>query len=84
MLIQKKLFSYLQFCATRKGVQQAASVLSKDAKFLLSVEQKQRYFYEHNENPTDVTEPSLNHFSDITHINPLRPAHFLPSTSILK
>nr|XP_038038676.1 probable ATP-dependent DNA helicase HFM1 isoform X6 [Anas platyrhynchos] len=30
------------FCATRKGVQQAASVLSKDAKFLLSVEQKQR------------------------------------------
>ncbi|XP_068547074.1 probable ATP-dependent DNA helicase HFM1 isoform X5 [Anas acuta] len=32
----------LVFCATRKGVQQAASVLSKDAKFLLSVEQKQR------------------------------------------
>ncbi|XP_015491522.1 probable ATP-dependent DNA helicase HFM1 isoform X5 [Parus major] len=30
------------FCATRKGVQQAASVLAKDAKFLLSVEQKQR------------------------------------------
>ncbi|XP_066857550.1 probable ATP-dependent DNA helicase HFM1 isoform X3 [Anser cygnoides] len=32
----------LVFCATRKGVQQAASVLSKDAKFLLSIEQKQR------------------------------------------
>ncbi|NWX24227.1 HFM1 helicase, partial [Aegotheles bennettii] len=31
----------LVFCATRKGVQQAASVLAKDAKFLLSVEQKQ-------------------------------------------
>ncbi|XP_066048584.1 probable ATP-dependent DNA helicase HFM1 isoform X3 [Chamaea fasciata] len=30
------------FCATRKGVQQAASVLAKDAKFLLSREQKQR------------------------------------------
>ncbi|NXL86071.1 HFM1 helicase, partial [Alectura lathami] len=32
----------LVFCATRKGVQQAASVLTKDAKFLLSLEQKQR------------------------------------------
>ncbi|NXN97022.1 HFM1 helicase, partial [Rhinopomastus cyanomelas] len=32
----------LVFCATRKGVQQAASILAKDAKFLLSVEQKQR------------------------------------------
>ncbi|XP_061235369.1 probable ATP-dependent DNA helicase HFM1 isoform X3 [Neopsephotus bourkii] len=32
----------LVFCATRKGVQQAASVLAKDAKFLLSGEQKQR------------------------------------------
>ncbi|XP_051481595.1 probable ATP-dependent DNA helicase HFM1 [Apus apus] len=32
----------LVFCATRKGVQQAASVLAKDAKFLLSAEQKQR------------------------------------------
>ncbi|NXU72267.1 HFM1 helicase, partial [Oreotrochilus melanogaster] len=32
----------LVFCATRKGVQQAASVLVKDAKFLLSIEQKQR------------------------------------------
>ncbi|NXA22097.1 HFM1 helicase, partial [Ibidorhyncha struthersii] len=31
----------LVFCATRKGVQQAASVLAKDAKFLLTVEQKQ-------------------------------------------
>ncbi|NXT41485.1 HFM1 helicase, partial [Pelecanoides urinatrix] len=31
----------LVFCATRKGVQQAASVLAKDAKFLLSIEQKQ-------------------------------------------
>ncbi|KFP90307.1 putative ATP-dependent DNA helicase HFM1, partial [Apaloderma vittatum] len=32
----------LVFCATRKGVQQAASVLAKDAKFLLNIEQKQR------------------------------------------
>ncbi|NWT82655.1 HFM1 helicase, partial [Lanius ludovicianus] len=32
----------LVFCATRKGVQQAASVLAKDVKFLLSIEQKQR------------------------------------------
>nr|XP_028588650.1 probable ATP-dependent DNA helicase HFM1 isoform X2 [Podarcis muralis] len=32
----------LVFCATRKGVQQAASVLAKDAKFIMSLEQKQR------------------------------------------
>ncbi|XP_006140221.1 probable ATP-dependent DNA helicase HFM1 isoform X1 [Tupaia chinensis] len=32
----------LVFCATRKGVQQAASVLVKDTKFILTVEQKQR------------------------------------------
>ncbi|XP_078012699.1 putative ATP-dependent DNA helicase HFM1 [Phascolarctos cinereus] len=32
----------LVFCATRKGVQQAASVLSKNAKFVMTVEQKQR------------------------------------------
>ncbi|XP_007934232.1 probable ATP-dependent DNA helicase HFM1 [Orycteropus afer afer] len=32
----------LVFCATRKGVQQAASVLVKDAKFVMTVEQKQR------------------------------------------
>ncbi|KAM9244799.1 putative ATP-dependent DNA helicase HFM1 isoform 2-T2 [Dugong dugon] len=32
----------LVFCATRKGVQQAASVLVKDAKFIMSMEQKQR------------------------------------------
>ncbi|KAL1791202.1 putative ATP-dependent DNA helicase HFM1 isoform X1 [Sigmodon hispidus] len=32
----------LVFCATRKGVQQAASVLAKDAKFIISVEQKLR------------------------------------------
>ncbi|XP_058516874.1 probable ATP-dependent DNA helicase HFM1 isoform X2 [Ochotona princeps] len=32
----------LVFCATRKGVQQAASVLVKDAKFVLTAEQKQR------------------------------------------
>ncbi|XP_061489630.1 probable ATP-dependent DNA helicase HFM1 isoform X3 [Rhineura floridana] len=32
----------LVFCATRKGVQQAASVLAKDAKFIMSFEQKQR------------------------------------------
>ncbi|XP_045147856.1 probable ATP-dependent DNA helicase HFM1 isoform X2 [Echinops telfairi] len=32
----------LVFCATRKGVQQAASVLLKDAKFIMNMEQKQR------------------------------------------
>ncbi|KAG8436718.1 hypothetical protein GDO86_007706, partial [Hymenochirus boettgeri] len=32
----------LVFCATRKGVQQAASVLAKDAKFGLNIEHKQR------------------------------------------
>ncbi|XP_059584027.1 probable ATP-dependent DNA helicase HFM1 isoform X3 [Alligator mississippiensis] len=32
----------LVFCATRKGVQQAASVLAKDAKFIMTTEQKQR------------------------------------------
>ncbi|XP_043376622.1 probable ATP-dependent DNA helicase HFM1 isoform X5 [Chelonia mydas] len=32
----------LVFCATRKGVQQAASVLAKDAKFIMTMEQKQR------------------------------------------
>ncbi|XP_051713468.2 probable ATP-dependent DNA helicase HFM1 isoform X2 [Oryctolagus cuniculus] len=32
----------LVFCATRKGVQQAASVFVKDAKFVLTMEQKQR------------------------------------------
>ncbi|XP_075040145.1 putative ATP-dependent DNA helicase HFM1 [Mixophyes fleayi] len=32
----------LVFCATRKGVQQAASILAKDAKFIMSVEHKQR------------------------------------------
>ncbi|XP_021087057.1 probable ATP-dependent DNA helicase HFM1 [Mesocricetus auratus] len=32
----------LVFCATRKGVQQAASVLVKDAKFIISVQQKLR------------------------------------------
>ncbi|RMC08500.1 hypothetical protein DUI87_14745 [Hirundo rustica rustica] len=37
-----RLFLIDEFCATRKGVQQAASVLAKDAKFLLSIEQKQR------------------------------------------
>ncbi|NWS40382.1 HFM1 helicase, partial [Probosciger aterrimus] len=37
----------LVFCATRKGVQQAASVLAKDAKFLLSVEQKQSFKLSH-------------------------------------
>uniref|UniRef100_A0A8C6QTC7 HFM1, ATP-dependent DNA helicase homolog n=1 Tax=Nannospalax galili TaxID=1026970 RepID=A0A8C6QTC7_NANGA len=35
----------LVFCATRKGVQQAASVLVKDAKFTLTMEQKQRYSF---------------------------------------
>ncbi|XP_062834078.1 probable ATP-dependent DNA helicase HFM1 isoform X2 [Anolis carolinensis] len=32
----------LVFCATRKGVQQAASVLAKDAKFIMNVEQLER------------------------------------------
>ncbi|XP_007439573.2 probable ATP-dependent DNA helicase HFM1, partial [Python bivittatus] len=32
----------LVFCATRKGVQQAASVLAKDAKFIMTIGQKQR------------------------------------------
>ncbi|KAK1339803.1 hypothetical protein QTO34_018360, partial [Cnephaeus nilssonii] len=32
----------LVFCATRKGVQQAASVLVKNAKFIMTLEQKQR------------------------------------------
>ncbi|XP_056379143.1 probable ATP-dependent DNA helicase HFM1 [Hyla sarda] len=32
----------LVFCATRKGVQQAASVLAKEANFTLSIEHKQR------------------------------------------
>ncbi|XP_005857259.1 PREDICTED: probable ATP-dependent DNA helicase HFM1 [Myotis brandtii] len=32
----------LVFCATRKGVQQAASVLVKNAKFIMTVEQKER------------------------------------------
>ncbi|KAG8511046.1 putative ATP-dependent DNA helicase HFM1, partial [Galemys pyrenaicus] len=32
----------LVFCATRKGVQQASLVLVKDAKFIMTVEQKQR------------------------------------------
>nr|XP_044994605.1 probable ATP-dependent DNA helicase HFM1 isoform X2 [Jaculus jaculus] len=32
----------LVFCATRKGVQQAASVLSKDVKFIMTMEQKQK------------------------------------------
>ncbi|XP_018415798.1 PREDICTED: probable ATP-dependent DNA helicase HFM1 [Nanorana parkeri] len=32
----------LVFCATRKGVQQAASIFAKDAKFIMSIEHKQR------------------------------------------
>ncbi|XP_078075341.1 putative ATP-dependent DNA helicase HFM1 [Mustelus asterias] len=32
----------LVFCATRKGVQQAASILAKDAKFVMTTEHKQR------------------------------------------
>ncbi|GCB70464.1 hypothetical protein scyTo_0001292 [Scyliorhinus torazame] len=32
----------LVFCATRKGVQQAASILAKDAKFVMTMEHKQR------------------------------------------
>ncbi|XP_042322051.1 probable ATP-dependent DNA helicase HFM1 isoform X2 [Sceloporus undulatus] len=32
----------LVFCATRKGVQQAAAVLAKDAKFIMNVEQLER------------------------------------------
>lgn len=32
---------HFQFCATRKGVQQAG----RDAKFIMTVEQKQAYFF---------------------------------------
>ncbi|XP_032386453.1 probable ATP-dependent DNA helicase HFM1 isoform X2 [Etheostoma spectabile] len=32
----------LVFCSTRKGVQQSAAVLAKDARFILSIEHKQR------------------------------------------
>ncbi|XP_062285176.1 probable ATP-dependent DNA helicase HFM1 [Scomber scombrus] len=32
----------LVFCSTRKGVQQSASVLAKDARFIMSIEHKQR------------------------------------------
>ncbi|XP_048457501.1 probable ATP-dependent DNA helicase HFM1 [Rhincodon typus] len=32
----------LVFCATRKGVQQAASILAKDAKFIMTTDHKQR------------------------------------------
>ncbi|XP_063742496.1 probable ATP-dependent DNA helicase HFM1 [Eleginops maclovinus] len=32
----------LVFCSTRKGVQQAAAVLAKDARFIISIEHKQR------------------------------------------
>ncbi|XP_055497359.1 probable ATP-dependent DNA helicase HFM1 isoform X1 [Leucoraja erinacea] len=32
----------LVFCATRKGVQQSASILAKDAKFIMTMEHKQR------------------------------------------
>ncbi|XP_033993207.1 probable ATP-dependent DNA helicase HFM1 [Trematomus bernacchii] len=32
----------LVFCSTRKGVQQAAAVLAKDARFIMSIEHKQR------------------------------------------
>uniref|UniRef100_A0A3B3RIN2 DNA 3'-5' helicase n=1 Tax=Paramormyrops kingsleyae TaxID=1676925 RepID=A0A3B3RIN2_9TELE len=35
----------LVFCSTRKGVQQSASVLAKDARFIMSVEQKQLMKY---------------------------------------
>ncbi|KAI2667506.1 putative ATP-dependent DNA helicase HFM1 [Labeo rohita] len=33
----------LVFCSTRKGVQQSASVLAKDARFIMSIDHKQRY-----------------------------------------
>ena len=33
---------FLQFCATRKGTQQAANVLVKDARFVMNGEHKQR------------------------------------------
>lgn len=32
----------LQFCATRKGTQQAAATLVKDARFVVNVQHKQR------------------------------------------
>lgn len=44
-MINTKLFTHFQFCVTRKGVQQAASILVKNAKFIMTVEQKQLYFF---------------------------------------
>jgi len=35
-------FCNIQFCATRKGVQQAASTLVKEAKFIMDAQHKQR------------------------------------------
>uniref|UniRef100_A0A8C5F9D6 DNA 3'-5' helicase n=1 Tax=Gadus morhua TaxID=8049 RepID=A0A8C5F9D6_GADMO len=34
----------LVFCSTRKGVQQSATVLAKDARFIMSIEHKQRLY----------------------------------------
>lgn len=34
----------LQFCATRKGTQQAAATLVKDARFVVNVQHKQKLF----------------------------------------
>ncbi len=33
---------FIQFCATRKGTQQAASILIKDARFVMNPQHKQR------------------------------------------
>lgn len=44
----------LQFCATRKGVQQAASVLAKDAKFIINTEQQQRYLLQSKLSPNVI------------------------------
>ena len=35
---------FCQFCATRKGTQQAAATLVKDARFVVNVQHKQKLF----------------------------------------
>lgn len=51
MLIIFKLFILffyfitLKFCSTRKGVQQSAAVLAKDARFIMSIDHRQRCAY---------------------------------------
>ena len=43
-MINTKIIHF-QFCATWEGVQQSASVLGKDAVFLKTVEQKQKFIF---------------------------------------